>query len=217
MRAPLNRALQLMWHSAVQSILVAFRHQPLGASVTVVGPCHAVERRIRWAATRAGSGRCTVTLGELGSLGEFLAALATLATLIYLAIQIRQNTRATRAASHHAITDAMNSVNHLVCGDAEVARIWVTGRADRSVLNDEERERFDLLMLSYFHVFDTLYYQARVGAGDQELLLAEEKGFVHLLAEPGISEWWTENPYAFSPAFRSYMEGFRSVPPASES
>ncbi len=72
-------------------------------------------------------------------------------------------------------------------------------------------------MLSYFHVFDTLYYQARVGAGDQELLLAEENGFVHLLAEPGISEWWTENPYAFSPAFRSYMEGFRSVPPASES
>ena len=59
-----------------------------------------------------------MTLGELGSLGEFLAAIATLATLVYLALQIRQNTLATRAASHHAITDVMNKTNHLVIGDA---------------------------------------------------------------------------------------------------
>jgi hypothetical protein len=156
-----------------------------------------------------------VTLGELGSLGEFIAAIATLATLIYLAVQIRQNTLATRAASHHAITDVMNKTNHLVIADAEVARIWVAGKADRSTLDDEERERFDNLLLSYFHVFDTLHYQSRVGAGDNELLLAEEKSFAHLFSLPGVSEWWTENPYAFSPTFRSYMEGFRSTPPES--
>jgi hypothetical protein len=158
-----------------------------------------------------------VTLGELGSLGEFVAAIATLATLVYLALQIRQNTLATRASSHHAITDVMNKTNHLVIGDGEVARIWVVGRADRSALNDEERERIDSLLLSYFHVFDTLHYQARVGAGDNELLLAEEKSFVHLLSQPGVNEWWVENPYAFSPKFRSYMEGFRSAPPGSRS
>ena len=158
-----------------------------------------------------------MTLGELGSLGEFVAAIATLATLVYLALQIRQNTLATRAASHHAITDVMNKTNHLVIGDAEVARILVTGRADRSALNDEERERFDSLFLSYFHVFDTLHYQARVGAGDKELLLAEEKGFAHLFSLPGVNDWWVENPYAFSPEFRSYMEGFRSSPRGSRS
>jgi hypothetical protein len=158
-----------------------------------------------------------VTLGELGSLGEFVAAIATLATLVYLALQIRQNTLATRASSHHAITDVMNKTNHLVIGDGEVARIWVVGRADRSALNDEERERIDSLLLSYFHVFDTLHYQARVGAGDNELRLAEEKSFVHLLSQPGVNEWWVENPYAFSPKFRSYMEGFRSAPPGSRS
>ncbi len=158
-----------------------------------------------------------MTLGELGSLGEFLAAIATLATLIYLAVQIRQNTLATRAASHHAITDVMNKTNHLVIADAEVARIWVAGRADRSALDPEERERFDNILLCYFHVFDTLHYQARVGAGDNELLLAEEKSFAHLFSLPGVSEWWKENPYAFSPIFRSYMEGFRSAPPANRS
>ena len=53
-------------------------------------------------------------LGELGSLGEFLAAIATLATLVYLALQIHQNTRATQAASHHAITDSMNQAGQKV-------------------------------------------------------------------------------------------------------
>lgn len=157
-----------------------------------------------------------MTIGELGSLGEFVAAIATLATLVYLAVQIRQNTLATRAASHHAITDVMNQVNHLVIANADVARIFVAGRADRSPLNEEERERFDSSMLSYFHVFDTLHYQARVGVGDNQLLLAEEKGFAHLLSQSGVSEWWVENPYAFSPEFRSYMEAFRSAPPVSK-
>ena len=149
-----------------------------------------------------------MTLGQLGSLGEFLAAIATLATLIYLALQIRQNTRATRAASHHAITDSMNRGNLSITRDAEVARIWVTGNADRRALSEEERARYDMLVLSYFHVFDTLHYQARVGAGDKDLLVAEERGLAYLFTLPGIREWWDENPYAFSPEFRSYIEQF---------
>ncbi|MBW2241516.1 MAG: hypothetical protein JRH01_05975 [Deltaproteobacteria bacterium] len=142
-------------------------------------------------------------------MGEFLAAIATLVTLVYLALQIRQNTRATRSASHHAITEALNQSNRLVTGDPDVARIWVAGKADRGALSDEDRERFDLHMLAYFHVFDTLHYQVRTGAGDRELLLAEEKSFAHLFSHPGVSEWWEANPYAFSPEFRSYMETFR--------
>lgn len=170
---------------------------------------HPSDGRTRTSNSSQVGGR-TLTLEQLGNLGEFLAAIATLVTLVYLAMQIRQNTRATRAASHHAITDVMNATNHLVIGNAEVARIWVAGRANRSALSNEERERFDLLMLSYFHVFDTLHYQSRVGVGDSELLRAEEKGFAFLFSQPGVSEWWTENPYAFSSEFRGYMEGFRS-------
>ena len=35
----------------------------------------------------------------LGNFGEFVAAIGVVATLAYLAVQIRQNTRATHAAS----------------------------------------------------------------------------------------------------------------------
>ena len=149
-----------------------------------------------------------MTIQELGSLGELVAAIATVATLIYLALQIRHNTQATRSTSFHAISDSMNHVNVSVAQNPGLARIWLAGSADRSSLTDEERYQYDLVLLSYFHVFETMHYQARVGAGEKNLLVAEERSLAALLSTPGVREWWAENPYAFGPEFRSYLERF---------
>ena len=149
-----------------------------------------------------------MTIQELGSLGELVAAIATVATLIYLALQIRQNTYATRASSFHAVSDSMNDVNLSVTQDAELARIWLAGSSNRSDLSPEDRHRFDLTLLSYFHVFETMHYQARVGAGDKDLVIAEERSLKDILSRSGAREWWSENPYAFGPEFRSYIEVF---------
>ena len=149
-----------------------------------------------------------MTIQDLGSLGELIAALATVVTLVYLALQIRQNTNATQAASFHAISDSMNDVNLSVTQSAELSRIWVAGCEKRSSLNAEDRHRFDTTLLAYFHVFETMHYQARVDVGDQDLVITEERSLRALLATSGIREWWSENPYAFGPEFRSYVETF---------
>ena len=146
----------------------------------------------------------------LGNYGEFVGAIAVVVTLAYLAIQIRQNTSATRAASHHAIVEALNRGNLAQAEDAELAQIWVSGADDRSCLSEAERQRFDMLLLSYFHVFDSLWYSAKIGTAERDLLLSEEKSFVHLMNAPGVYDWWLANPFAFSPEFRGYMEKFRA-------
>ncbi len=56
-----------------------------------------------------------MSISDLGSLGEFIGSIAVLVTLIYVALQIRYNTHATRAASHHAITDALMRTDMHVC------------------------------------------------------------------------------------------------------
>ena len=145
----------------------------------------------------------------LGNYGEFVGAIGVVITLAYLAFQIRQNTRATRAASHHSIVEALNQGNLLQAQDAELANIFLTGTADRAQLSDTDRQRFDMLCLTYFHVFDSLWYSAKIGTAEHDLLLSEEKGFSHLMNSPGVYEWWEANPYAFSTEFRAYMEGFR--------
>ena len=92
----------------------------------------------------------------LGAISETIGAIAVIVTLAYLAVQIRQNTRATQTASHHAITDSLNLGNIAVAQDAELAQIWITGCVDRTTLTEVERERLDSLLRAYFHVFDSL-------------------------------------------------------------
>lgn len=156
-----------------------------------------------------------MTIQDLGSLGELIAALATIATLIYLALQIRQNTTATRAASFHAVTDARNQVNFSITQDPGMARIFLEGSADRGSLCPEDRLRFDFTCLSYLHVVETMHYQASVGAGERVLVEAEGRSLSDLFALPGVREWWVENPYAFGQEFRSYIDGFVDESPES--
>jgi len=60
----------------------------------------------------------------LGAISETIGAIAVIVTLAYLAVQIRQNTRATQTASHHAITDSLNLGNIAMAQDAELCQIW---------------------------------------------------------------------------------------------
>ncbi|MCZ6886898.1 MAG: hypothetical protein O7H39_00270 [Gammaproteobacteria bacterium] len=141
-------------------------------------------------------------ISDLGSLGEFISSVVVLVTLIYLALQIRQNTRATRATSHHAITDALNQFNLTLAANDGVAKIWHTGMNDRAALDEVQRDQYDALIRAYMHVCDTMYYQAQVGAGDRGLWKAEERYLGVILTSNGGKEWWQENYVSISTDFR---------------
>ena len=145
----------------------------------------------------------------LGNYGEFVGAIAVVVTLVYLVAQIKHSTKATRAASHHAITDSLNVGNIAQAQDPELAQIFLSGCEDRSTLTAVERQRFDMLMLSYFHALDSLFYSAQIGTGEMDLLKAEEPGIAQLVKSPGVSDWWENNPYGFSVPFRKWVEGLR--------
>ncbi len=155
-----------------------------------------------------------MTLAEISDLSTALGAVAVVASLIFVGIQIRQNTAATRAASHHAVSDALNQINFSFAGNADVTRIFLSGMADRNALTPEERWRFDALCRAYLHVCETMYIQAGLGVGDKSILLAEEEGIRTMFAAPGVRAWWAENPYGFCAEFRGYVAALaRSAEP----
>ena len=153
-----------------------------------------------------------MTLADLSDLSQTIGALAVVASLIFVGIQIRQNTGATRAASHHAVSDALNRVNFSFAENADVTRIFLAGMADRQALNAEERWRFDAMCRAYLHVCETMYIQAGIGAGDKSILAAEEDGIRTILSSRGVREWWAENPYGFCAEFRAFVAAL--TPPA---
>jgi hypothetical protein len=140
-----------------------------------------------------------------GVLAEVVGALAVVVTLGYLAVQIRQNTKAIKATSHHAVTDSFNALNVSVFQDPEVGRLWRLGHSGYSNLTEDEQVSFSFMMLAYIRIFETLYYQRNLGTMEEQLFLAEEKSAEWMIAQPGFREWWSSNPISFSAEFRSYM------------
>lgn len=147
-----------------------------------------------------------MTFVEVLQTSQVLGSVAVILSLVFVGIQIRQNTRATRAASHHAVSEALNRLNLLWAREGEVARIWLAGLQDRAALTPDERWRFDSTVRAYLHVCETMYLQAHLGAGDVGIVRAEEDGIRFVLQSAGAKEWWSENPFGFAPEFRNYLQ-----------
>jgi hypothetical protein len=85
---------------------------------------------------------------------------------------------------------------------------------NRSSLTEQQRWQIDSILRAYFHVCETMYFQADVGTGDRGIVTAEERGMTTVVTSPGGREWWAENPFGFSTEFRAYVDGLaKSVPP----
>ena len=146
-----------------------------------------------------------MTLAEIYQISQTVSAAAIVASLIFVGVQIRQSAQATRAASHQAVSEALNQINLLWAQSGEVTRIWLAGTQDRRVMTPEERWRFDSTVRAYLHVCETMYTQASLGAGDVGIVLAEENGIKTVFLSDGVREWWAENPFGFSAEFRRYI------------
>ena len=147
-----------------------------------------------------------MALAEVAQIAQTVGSVAVVASLVFVGFEIRQNTKATRAASHHAVSEALNRVNLLWAWNGKVTKIWLAGNKDRRALSAEERWRYDSILRAYMHVCETMYTQAHLGAGDFGIVIAEENGIRAVFKSPGVKEWWAENPFGFSPQFRSYVE-----------
>ena len=72
-----------------------------------------------------------MTLADISDISQTLGSAAVVASLIFVGIQIRQNTNATRATSHHAISEALNRINLFWARNGEVTKLWLSGMHDR--------------------------------------------------------------------------------------
>ena len=144
-----------------------------------------------------------MTIQDLGSLGELIAAIATIATLAYLALQIRQNTSAIKSTAHQAATDSFNNVNMALSQDPTLARIFRVGGIHVKDLTEDERGQYMYLLVSYFRIWETHFFQSRVGTAEGGLFGTELDYFLSL---PGVRAWWKATPFLFSPQFRGYVD-----------
>ena len=82
----------------------------------------------------------------IGAVGETVGAAAVFLTLAYLALQIRQNTKATQASAVDSSITEVNRIRQAVFESEELVEIYESGLADPDKLSSNARTRFRLLM-----------------------------------------------------------------------
>ncbi len=74
----------------------------------------------------------------LGNYGEFVGAIAIVVTLIYLAVQIRQNTASSQAASRDSMARLTYDFTMRIASDDSMASLFRRGQNDPNSLDDDE-------------------------------------------------------------------------------
>ena len=129
----------------------------------------------------------------LGNYGEFFGAIAVVVTLGYLAVQIRHNTNATKAATSFALNESLADTMGALRSDGELAEIWLKGMQDVGSLTSVEHVRFSahlLTMLNLAEVYEELERQHLAKA--------------HIDYVPWLAQLYRDNP-----GIRTYVDSMK--------
>ncbi len=141
----------------------------------------------------------------LGAIAELVGAIGVIVSLLYLAVQIRQNTVCSRAATYQAVVSDAQRINALVVEHEDIARLRRVGLSEPGVLTPDELMRFHRLLGTYFRFQDNLYLQRRNGTLDEDQWSGYLGVLRQLLANQGAQEYWTSHRESYSQTFREFV------------
>ena len=142
----------------------------------------------------------------LGAVAELAGAIGVIASLLYLAVQIRQNTRSTKAAALHNTAQEMNQISLAMAADGSFSDIFLKGQDDLEGLSPEERMRVGFLWHAVFRATESLYYQYRSGNADKAAWTPYEQALEANLRSGGMRQWWRENSFPFTKEFTKLVD-----------
>lgn len=138
---------------------------------------------------------------------QILGGIGVIASLIYLAIQIRNNARAVRAATYHQVSNTFISNWAGLAGDAETLSVMLRGGKDfASLTGHVEQSRYYLNSMATMRRFENAWFQYKVGVLKETDWQAIAYDMDSLFAYPGIRFAWEGIKNRSSVEFRSYVD-----------
>jgi len=157
-----------------------------------------------------------VSLETLASLSQIAGGFAVIASLIFVGVQIREQANATRAQTEQAIAANWMAVTQVVADNADsFAEGLVSTSETFAELGDGGRLRFLSAIFALFKHYENMYLKfekGRLSDAEWEPWSNHIQMYFH---QPGVQIWWGLRKTAFSPAFRSFLEGCERPPELS--
>ena len=146
----------------------------------------------------------------IGAIGEIIGALAVFLTLAYLAVQIRQNTNAVRAAALDASVNSVTGIRAKIFSDAALMEIYLKGLANQEDLNEIDKARFIQMMQNILWAQWNVYSQARFAGLSSDVWKSQMFVINRVFSSPGgkwfLCNYKNEFPDSFINELNNFLE-----------
>jgi len=140
----------------------------------------------------------------VSAIANVLVAFAVTITVVYLAIQIRDNTRATRSQTYQLATSALAEMAAIIGTDKELARIFRIGMITPEKLDQDEFVQFGYLGISLFRRFENVFFQHQSGMIDDDFWNGHRDNILWFFHRPGTQAWWKDRKSPSARAFANF-------------
>jgi hypothetical protein len=137
---------------------------------------------------------------------QIIGGIGVIASLIYVAIQIRNNARAVRAAAYQQLSVSMSGPWDALFLNGEACSLVLRGCDDFAVLDRVEKARFRFMVMAFMRRFENAWFQHKIGTlkeGDWQAISADLDSLYSL---PGARAAWQLVKNRSNPNFRSYVD-----------
>lgn len=142
----------------------------------------------------------------VGAIGEIAGAIGVIVTLIYLAVQLRQNTRASHATAVQNSMENSARFSELVSADSDLGRTFWLGLSNPEELNADEMRRFVSILNVFMRRESVAYYLFKAGTMPKELWAARVTALTGALNQPGLKVYLESAADSLPAEFRAYVE-----------
>ena len=147
-----------------------------------------------------------MTLSDLAAMGSFISGVAVVISFVFLGLQMRQNTKAVKAAASQAHTNSFHELAAHLIDNSAFANIWRRGIERYDSLTDDERVSFVAFLSTLFRFFEASRLQWKHGQLDNEHWHNVESNIRAAAPIAGVQEYWKLRGDWHSAEFRAWFE-----------
>lgn len=145
------------------------------------------------------------TLSDYAAAADIVGTIAVIITLIFVGVQIRQNTKATKAAAAQAVHSNFAAWYASLQGEPDILAMSLKGMVDYSAISPLEKAQFFAMFMAFNAHMQDAYYKMEDGSLEPELWNCWERLAATFYSTPGGKAFWEERGYMFGRRFQNYL------------
>lgn len=143
----------------------------------------------------------------LGAVAETISAIGVVVTLVYLAVQIKDNTRASRAGAVNASNLALRENRQAIFASPEVFDLFYRGNSNPLDLSEMELVRYRIMIQNVVESILDVYVQNFSTGYSPESWRTQGVTLIQRILGNSGGEWfWKNYANAYPPDFRAEVD-----------